>query len=102
METRAWVVDALRGNSYRIEVITGSGTGTVRADLELGVPGAPVRLGERVEFVTPHCDLTVDRYADRRRAVESVERSQALNLVCQHRHTPRCEFHRAEHLRPGR
>ncbi|WP_197515025.1 alanine racemase [Mycobacterium sp. 1245805.9] len=24
--------------------------------------GAPVRLGERVEFATPHCDPTVDRY----------------------------------------
>ena len=144
------VVDALRNEGHHIEIITGGGTGTVAADLELGVltelqpgsyvfmdaqyldaladdedvalqtslwvasqvvsvnadpivtvdagskafatdgpaprpagdrfagstyaffgdehgaltrpGGAPVRLGERVEFATPHCDPTVDRY----------------------------------------
>jgi 3-hydroxy-D-aspartate aldolase len=144
------VVDALRSEGHLIEIVTGGGTGTVAADLELGVltelqpgsyvfmdaqyldalggdedgasqtslwvasqvvsvnadpivtvdaglkafatdgpaprpagerfagstyafygdehgaltrpGGAPVGLGERVEFVTPHCDPTVDRY----------------------------------------
>ena len=37
METLAGVVDALRSNGHRIELITGGGTGTVGADLELGV-----------------------------------------------------------------
>jgi D-serine deaminase-like pyridoxal phosphate-dependent protein len=152
METLAHVVDALRSDGHRIDLVTGGGTGTVQADLELGVlnelqpgsyvfmdaqyadalgedadgmfrtslwvssqivsanaepivtvdaglkafatdgpvprpaterfagstfafygdehgavtrpPGVTVHLGERVEFVTPHCDPTVDRYDD--------------------------------------
>jgi D-serine deaminase-like pyridoxal phosphate-dependent protein len=150
MERLAHVVDALRGDGHRIDLVTGGGTGTVQADLELGVlnelqpgsyvfmdvqyadaladdadgrfgtsmwvttqvvsanaehvvtvdaglkalatdgpaprpltgrfadstyaffgdehgaitrpAGAAVRLGERVELLTPHCDPTVDRY----------------------------------------
>lgn len=152
MDTLARVVDALRGDGHRIDLVTGGGTGTAQADLELGVlnelqpgsyvfmdaeyadalgndpdgrfrtslwvssqvvsvnaehivtvdaglkafatdgpaprpaterfvgstyafygdehgaitrpPGAAIRLGERIEFVTPHCDPTVDRYDD--------------------------------------
>ncbi|HTI74924.1 MAG TPA: DSD1 family PLP-dependent enzyme [Mycobacterium sp.] len=150
MSVLTGLVDALRDDGHRIEIVTGGGTGTVAADLELGVltelqpgsyvfmdaqyrdaladdedgalqtslwvasqvvsvnadpivtvdaglkafatdgpaprpagerfaestyaffgdehgaltrpRGAPVRPGERVEFVTPHCDPTVDRY----------------------------------------
>jgi D-serine deaminase-like pyridoxal phosphate-dependent protein len=150
METLSAVVDALRTAGYPVGTVTGGGTGTVAADLDLGVlnevqpgsyvfmdaqysdalggdadgafetslwvsgqvvsanadaivtvdaglkafatdgpmprpagprfggstyaffgdehgaltrpAGAAVRLGERVEFVTPHCDPTVDRY----------------------------------------
>jgi D-serine deaminase-like pyridoxal phosphate-dependent protein len=150
MERLAAVVDALRSAGHPVDVITGGGTGTVAADLDVGLlnelqPGsyvfmdaqyadalgddsdgafetslrvasqvvsanadaivtvdaglkafatdgpmprpagerfgkstymffgdehgaltrpaaAPVALGERVEFITPHCDPTVDRY----------------------------------------
>ncbi|OBI18587.1 hypothetical protein A5712_21595 [Mycobacterium sp. E2327] len=150
MERLARVVDALRNAGYPVGIVTGGGTGTVAADLDLGVlnelqpgsyvfmdaqyadalgvdddgafetslwvasqvvsvnadaivtvdaglkafatdgpmprptgarfggstygffgdehgaltrpAGAPVSLGERVEFTTPHCDPTVDRY----------------------------------------
>lgn len=150
MDRLARVVDALRRNGHHVERITGGGTGTVQADLELGLlnelqpgsyvfmdaqyadamggdidgkfqtslwvssqvvstnakpivtvdaglkafatdgpaprpaterfadstyafygdehgvvsrpPDAEVRLGERIELVTPHCDPTVDRY----------------------------------------
>ena len=37
MDRLARVVDALRHNGHRVELITGGGTGTVQADLELGV-----------------------------------------------------------------
>lgn len=150
METLSTVVDALRTAGHGVGIVTGGGTGTVAADLDLGVlnevqpgsyvfmdaeysdalgddddgafdtslwvasqvisanadaivtvdaglkafatdgplprpaggrfggstymffgdehgaltrpAGSPVSLGERVEFVTPHCDPTVDRY----------------------------------------
>ncbi|WP_156764567.1 DSD1 family PLP-dependent enzyme [Mycobacterium sp. E3247] len=150
MERLSRAVDAIRAAGYRVGIVTGGGTGTVAADLDLGVlselqpgsyvfmdaqysdaladdddgafetslwvsgqvvsanadaivtvdaglkafatdgpmprptgarfggstymffgdehgaltrpAGAPVSLGERVEFVTPHCDPTVDRY----------------------------------------
>ncbi|WP_197518480.1 DSD1 family PLP-dependent enzyme [Mycobacterium sp. E3198] len=150
MERLSRTVDALRTAGYHVGIITGGGTGTVAADLDLGIlnelqpgsyvfmdaeysdalggdddgafdtslwvasqvvsanadgvvtvdaglkafatdgpmprpagarfggstymffgdehgaltrpAGAPVSLGERVEFVTPHCDPTVDRY----------------------------------------
>jgi D-serine deaminase-like pyridoxal phosphate-dependent protein len=150
MEILSAVVDALRAAGHRVGIVTGGGTGTVAADLDLGVlnelqpgsyvfmdaeysdalggdddgafqtslwvssqvvsvnadaivtvdaglkafatdgptprpagarfggstyaffgdehgaltrpAGAPVSLGERVEFATPHCDPTVDRY----------------------------------------
>ncbi|WP_288049727.1 DSD1 family PLP-dependent enzyme [Nocardia sp.] len=146
------VIEALRDNGHRVETVTGGGTGTVQADLELGVlnelqpgsyvfmdvqytdalgedadgafatglwvssqvvstnaepivtvdaglkafatdgpaprpvtapftdstyaffgdehgaitrpPGTEVRLADRIELVTPHCDPTVDRYDD--------------------------------------
>jgi D-serine deaminase-like pyridoxal phosphate-dependent protein len=150
MEILSRVVDALRNADHHIDIVTGGGTGTAAADLELGVlnelqpgsyvfmdaqysdalgddddgafepslwvssqvvsanagpivtvdaglkafatdgpmprpagarfggstyiffgdehgaltrpDGPPVSLGERVEFITPHCDPTVDRY----------------------------------------
>lgn len=37
MERLTHVVEALRGDGHRIDLITGGGTGTVQADLELGV-----------------------------------------------------------------
>ncbi|MDP9166142.1 MAG: alanine racemase [Actinomycetota bacterium] len=150
MDELAIVIDALRADDHRVDLVTGGGTGTVAADLELGIltelqpgsyvfmdaqyadalgndsdgdlrtslwvssqvvsvnaehvvtvdaglkafatdgppprpasgrfaqstyayfgdehgaltrpPGAAPALAERIEFVTPHCDPTVDRY----------------------------------------
>jgi D-serine deaminase-like pyridoxal phosphate-dependent protein len=165
MERLSRVIDALRGAGYRVGLVTGGGTGTVAADLELGVlnelqpgsyvfmdvqyseamgddddgafetslwvssqvvsanadaivtvdaglkafatdgpaprpagvrfgsstyiffgdehgaltrpAGRPVRLAERVEFGTPHCDPTVDRYD----AYHVVRGDRLVNIV---------------------
>ena len=172
MEVLSHVVEALRSSGHRIGIVTGGGTGTVAADLELDVlnelqpgsyvfmdaqyadtlgddddgafkttlwvssqvvsinadpivtvdaglkafatdgpmprptgvrfggstyaffgdehgaltrpDGAPVSLGERVEFTTPHCDPTVDRYEayhvvrdDRLVAIVGIEAARA-------------------------